>query len=192
MKRNIRRLKSYDESGYPSLSDHRQQRRRFLQGGAVLVGGGALTACSRPFGRWLEDDPPEVDGGMDQPSYYQVRIPETGDRSVYLMDGGYARYYAVALTYTQDCAFFATDARDTLGQRFDALIGERSYDELVTADAATLDALREDLRADLDAAYNEDTGDLGESWFTAVELTFVRLDAPELMGGVPRAEPSYP
>ena len=32
----------------------------------------------------------------------------------------------------------------------------------------------------LNEAYNEDTGDIGNGWFVDVEVTFTRLDPPEI------------
>jgi hypothetical protein len=184
-----------DEARWPpAAQSERPDRRRFLQGSAVLLGGGVLTACGRPFGHLNENNNnQQLDGGMELPDYHRIRIPEVDDRAVHLVDDGYARYFVVALTYTEDCALFAVDARPRLGTRLDAVIGERTYDELDTADEPTLAALRESLRQALDEAYNEDTGDVGSRWFTAVELTFIRLDPPTgNLGGVPPRKPSYP
>jgi hypothetical protein len=154
-----------------------------------------LAACSRPFGHLTNDNNnnnTQLDGGMELPDYHRVRIPEVDDRAVYLMDEGYARYYVVALTYHEDCALFAVDARPQLGERLDDVIGEYTYDTLVDADPTIRRPLLEALREALDEAYNEDTGDVGSNWFADVELTLVRLDPPHNMGGVPRADPSYP
>lgn len=171
-----------------------------------MVGSGLLASCSRPLGSAPEDppadppaqDPPEedppvdVDGGAPAPDYLRVRIPEADTRAVYLSDGGYARTYLWALTFEQDCALFVQDARAPLGQDIDAIVAERTYDQLIDPTGAGLDALQEAIRAALDEAYNEDTGDSGDHWFIAVELVLERLDAPAQLDGAAPGEPEYP
>lgn len=177
---------------YPSLGEHCAARRRFLTTAGVTVGSGVLwAACGRPFGIGGEREQEPMPGAVEEPGYHVIRIPaEPGDRATYLIDGGYARFYAQAVTYHLDCASFATDAREDLADRFSRELAERTYDEL--ASAAGLQAVEGRLRELLDEAYNQDTGDSGSDWFADVELIFVRLDAPEPIGGLAGPEPEYP
>jgi len=186
--KKIRRLRRYDaDADYPSLDDHRVARRRFLAGSAVMLGAGALaTACGRPFG---SQEPYELDGGVEQPDYYTVRLPATDDRAVYLIDGGYARFYAVALTWHKDCSLFAVDARDRLTDLVADDLAGRTFDELATASGVVAVATQH--RALLNAAYEQDTGEVPGDWFHDLELVLTHLDPGDLMGGVPM-EPSYP
>jgi len=173
---------------YPTLSEHRASRRRFLAGSAAVLGAGALTACGRPF--WT-DYQGEMDGYMPEPDYHTVRFPVTPeDRAVYLIDGGYVRFYAVAMTYHEDCAFFAIDSRAALTDQMADRITEHTYDELTTS--AGVVAVQEELRLLLDEAYNDDTGDIAAGWFVDVEVTFTRMDPPEILDGFAGSTPSYP
>lgn len=173
---------------YPTLSEHRASRRRFLAGSAVVLGASALAACGRPF---MGGEQHELDGSVELPNYHTVRFPITPeDRAAYLMDGGYVRFYVVAMTYHEDCASFAIDARSALTDQMANRVADHSYDELTT-NAGVL-ALQDELRSLLDDAYNEDTGDIATGWFEDVEVTFTRMDAPELLGGFAGAAPSYP
>ena len=172
---------------YPTLSEHRASRRRFLAGSAVVLGAGALAACGRPF--WGGEQ--QLDGSIELPDYHTVRFPAApDDRAVYLMDGGYVRFYAVAMTYHEDCAFFAVDSRPALTDEMALRVSDHSYDELSTN--AGLLALQAELRELLDDAYNEDTGDIQLGWFVDVEVTFTRMDPPEILGGIAGDTPSYP
>ncbi len=173
---------------YPTLSEHRASRRRFLAGSAVVLGTGALAACGRPF--WT-DEQHDLDGAMPEPNYHRVRFPvEPEDRAAYLMDGGYVRFYVVAMTPIEDCSYFAVDHRATLTDQMAIRVSEHSYDEL--SSSAGVMALEEELRVLLDEAYNEDTGDIASGWFVEVEVTFTRMDAPEILGGIAGDSPSYP
>lgn len=186
-KRPVRRLSRYvADADYPSLDEHRAARRRFLAGGAVVLGAGALaTACGRPF--WSDEQ--QLDGAQEQPDYYTVRFPVSDDRAVYLMDGGYARFYAVAMTWHEDCHLFAVDAREQLTDLFADDLAGRTVDELSTATG--VDAVASQLCAQLNAAYEQDTGEVPGDWFHDLELVLTQLDPGELMGGVP-VSPSYP
>ena len=189
MGRKIRSLKQYQgRTDYPTLSEHRASRRHFLAGSVAVVGAGALAACGRPF--WSEHQG-EMDGAMPEPSLFSIRFPaEPGDRAEYLIDGGYVRFYAVGRTYTEDCAFFAQDARERLTVAMGELIAEHSYDELTTSQGVL--AVQTELRELLDDAYNEDTGDIATGWFVDIEVTFTRLDAPEILDGFAGSDPEYP
>lgn len=158
-------------ASYPSLAEHRSSRRRFLQGSLAVMGAGALaTACPGFFG--------QVSGGVQQPEYHSCRFPKSGDdRGVWLMDGAYARFYVVGLTYHEDVAFFVEDQQADLTDQLADELATSTYDELSTPSG--YDAVRYRLAAVLDAAYNENTGDVATGWFETVELTVTRLDAPE-------------
>lgn len=191
-RKNIRRrmqTPKREESSldYPTLSEHRASRRRFLAGSVAALGAGALAACGRPFG---SDHQGEMDGYMPEPDYHSVRFPISEDRAVYLMDGGYVRFYAVAMTYHEDCAFYAIDARPALTDQMANRIADHSYDELTTS--AGVLALAEELRELLDEAYNEDTGDVSTGWFVDVEVSFTHMEAPQLLDGLAGGTPSYP
>ncbi len=171
-------------TSYPTLSEHRASRRRFLQGSLAVVGAGALAVGCEGF------FPRQLDGAMPEPNYHACRFPESPeDRAVWLLDGGYARFYAVAMTYDEDVALWAQDERDALTDRIADELSDCTYDELSTASGRT--AVCNRLRLLLDDAYNENTGDVASGWIQDVELTFTQLDAPEVMGGV-APEPSYP
>lgn len=176
----------YDDA-YPTLSEHREargpSRRAFLATGLAAAGAGALvTGCPGFFG--------QVDGDIAEPTWARIRFPaEPDDHAVYLMDNGYARFYAVAVTWTEDVAMFAQDERAALLPRLAAVLAESTYDELNTP--VGLDAAADRMRDELDAAYNENTGDVGEGWFEYVDLVLTRLDAPVEIGGV-APEPSFP
>ena len=183
---------SGQDTGYPSLSDHRRQRRRFLAGGAALMGGGLLAACTRPFGFDSNNNETNAPGGVEEPQYYSLRFPETGEASVWLMDGGYATFHVTALTCHQDGYAFALDNRSALTTAIGGEIDEFSYDELVTASRSTMDSVRDAVQACLNEAYNADTGETGDTWFEDVEVELTRLDPPEEIGGVAGPEPAYP
>jgi hypothetical protein len=170
--------------GYPSLAEHRASRRRFLQGGLAVVGAGALaTACPGFF-------PQQLDGAMVEPTYHYCRFPaDPEDRAVWLTDGGYARFYAVGLTYYEDVAMFAADDLAALTELIADELSASTYDDLSTASGHAAACNR--IRALLNDAYNQNTGDVGDDWFEEVELTFTLLDAPEIMAGV-APDPSYP
>jgi len=168
---------------YPSLNEHRASRRRFLQGSLAVMGAGALaTACPGFIG--------QVAGGIQPPDYFPCRFPQApDDRAVWLMDGAYARFYVVALTYHEDVAFFAEDQRAALTDRLANELAASTYDELSTPSGHA--AASERLRALLDDAYNENTGDIATGWFETAELTLTVLNPPELLAGA-APEPSYP
>lgn len=190
MKRRRRALPAQAPPAYPSLADHRQSRRGFLAGSAAMLGAGALAACSRPFGAGEGNQ--NIPGDVSQPHFYPLRFPVEGDASVWLVDGGYATYYVTAVTYAQDVALFVEDQRAALESRIASVIGERTYDELVTSNGATMDALRDAVASSPNEAYNEDTGDVGTDWFQQVDVIFSRLDPPAEIGGVAGEDPSYP
>jgi len=169
---------------YPTLAEHRTSRRRFLQGGLAVVGGGVLaTACPGFFGG-------QIDGAMVEPQYTYCRFPaDPEDRAVWLTDGGYARFYAVALTFHEDVALFVEDDRAALTDLISDELSASTYDDLSTA--AGLSAACSRIRALLDDAYNQDTGDTATGWFENVEVIFTLLDAPVIMAGV-APDPSYP
>jgi hypothetical protein len=175
--------------GYPTLDEHRSSRRRFLTGSAAVLGAGALaSACGRPF--W-SDDHNDVDGGIELPDYHTIRFPaEPDDRAVWLIDGGFARFYAVALTFYEDCAVYAGNARDVICDLFHDEIAEHHFEELDSASGVA--AIAGILRELLNQAYNDDTAQTGTDWFHELELRITHLEAPELLGGVPPATPSYP
>jgi hypothetical protein len=200
-KRRPERVSHYDGGAdYPSLrghlsrarEDHRLARRRFLAGGAALVGGGVLAACTRPFGVGEGGGEEQVPGDIAEPQYYTLRFPESGDASLWLIDGGYATYHVTAITWEQDCYHFALDGRAALQAAIAAAIDDFTYDELEGASRATMDSVRAAVKAALDAAYNEDTGDVGDQWFQDVEVVFTRLDAPQPLDGMAGPEPQYP
>lgn len=183
MPKPIRKPVSSHPEGYPSLNEHEPSRRRFLQVGLAVAGAGALTAgCPGFFG--------QVSGDIAEPNWHRIRFPaDPDDRAVYLSDNGYARFYAVGLTYDEDVAMFAEDTRDALTTRLASEVSQCSYDELSTE--VGISNLCERMRQSLNEAYNDNTGDVGDDWFQQVELYLVRLDAPAEIGGV-APEPSYP
>lgn len=182
IKRELRRLRQYDvDADYPSLDEHRAARRRFLSGSAVVLGAGALAAaCGRPF---FTGEHNEVAGGIEMPDYYTLRFPVTDDRAVYFIDGGYARFYVVALTWNEDCSLFAVDARERLTDLFAEDLAGRTVDELDTASGVV--AVASQLRSQLNAAYELDTGEIPGDWFHDLELVLTQLDHGIAMGGVP-------
>ncbi|MDX9999842.1 MAG: hypothetical protein RBU30_00965 [Polyangia bacterium] len=169
---------------YPSLAEHQQSRRAFLGAGLCVAGAGALAAGCPGFFTG------QIQGSIAEPTWARIRFPRDPDeQGVYLIDNGYAEFHAVAVTYTEDVAIFAQDQHPALLARLVTALSESTYEDLRTS--AGVSAAAERMRAVLDAAYNEDTGDIGENWFEWVELTISRLDAPVEIGGV-MPEPSYP
>lgn len=175
--------------GYPSLDDHRASRRRFLTGSAAVLGAGALaSACGRAF---FSDNHNNVDGGIELPSYYTIRFPaEPDDRAVWLIDGGFARFYAVALTYHEDCAVYASDTLDALCDLFHDEIADHTFEELDSVSGVS--AIATTLREILNQTYNDDTAQTGTDWFHELELRMTHLEAPEILGGIAGAVPAYP
>lgn len=169
---------------YPSLAEHQKSRRVFLGQGLCIAGAGALAAGCPGFFTG------QIQGDIAEPTWARIRFPRDPDeQGVYLIDNGYAEFHAVAVTYTEDVAMFAQDHHAALLQQLAASLSESTYDQLRTTDGVSTAAER--MRALLCAAYNEDTGDVGDAWFNWVELTLTRLDAPVEIGGV-APEPSYP
>jgi hypothetical protein len=190
MTRRPKQVRDSRKPEYPSLAEHRQSRRQFLAVGGLAAGAGVLaSACGRMF-PWLDDDDTVTLGGVpEEPTYRRIRLPaEPGERGTYLIDSGYASFWAVALTYDLDCGLFAVDHVDALADALVPVISGCTYEQLL--DPNVVANLQPALLEALDAVYHEDTGDVGQ-WFTAVELTLTRLDAPQELGGV-APEPSYP
>jgi hypothetical protein len=176
---------------YPSLSEFQATRRTLLAGGLLLGGGVALGGCLRSLG--LDDEGHfEGPGGVVQePGYYTVRLPpEPDDAAVYLVDGGFARFHVVVLTYLEECAQYLGDQRATLVDALSAEVGEETYESLQNAQSVA--ALEERLLTLLDGKYAASTGSSGAGWFTELTLTLTRLDAPVELGGVDGGSPEYP
>ena len=176
-------LARYDTETYPTLDEHRSSRRDFLKGSLAVMGAGALAAACDPF-------QPGMQGVMPRPDYHQCRFPEKDDRSVWLSDGGYARFFAVATTYQSDCVAFAEDANEDLTDRLAASLCDASSEALATQ-AGVSDAA-ETMRQVLNQAYRENTGDIGDHWFEYVDLVITRIDPPEIAPGMGGSEPEYP
>jgi hypothetical protein len=186
-----RKVTSYQgDQVYPSLSEFQTTRRTLLAGGLLLGTGAALGGCIRSLGQ--NDGNHEGLGGVvEQPGYFTVRLPpDPDDVGVYLVDGGYARFYVVVLTYLEDSARYLTDQRATLVEALSAEVGEETYEAL--QNAQSLAALEERLLTLLDDQYATSSGTGGTGWYTELTLTLTRLDAPVALGGIDGGTPEYP
>lgn len=201
---NIQSQKHESNAGYPSLMEHLMSRRKFLSyAGVAAAAGGVAAACGRNLGVVEGDggyDDKRVDGGSEpdseiemmgvlpDPDYYTLRIPESGETTAYLAEGGKCRFYVNAVTYS---ALTYELLRDNPGGSQAATrktIAGFTYDELKTDDGFD----------EAERAIYDSLSDLVEEWadgedaqIEAVSLFITHLE-PELHidGGDP--EPDYP
>lgn len=190
-KRSIRKATTQTEQRYPSLKEHVANRRRFLAvAGVSVAAGGLWAACSRGLGSGEPGPDAEVTilGDIEEPQYYLLRIPVTGDLSSYLADGGYCTFYVELATY-------AASSYDTLvvhmadaEERCRAVIQDFTYDNLNTA--AGLASAEDDLLDGLDELVGE-LENHTTSTLELVTLTISYLEPYEQMdGGI--GMPDYP
>jgi hypothetical protein len=164
------------EPEYPSLQEHLASRRKFLTYAGVTVTAGALAAaCNRSLGAGQPDastepdatppqpdatppqpdaTPPQPDatieiGGIEQqPDYFTVRIPVSGEVSAYLVDGGYASFYVIVATYWADSYDELQEHMADAQSVCRVTLEEHTYDALNTA--AGITGAESDLRDALD------------------------------------------
>ncbi len=192
------------DAGYPSLMDHLMSRRKFLSyAGVAAAAGGVAAACGRNLGTVEGDggfDDKRVDGGTEpdseiqmmgviaEPEYYNLRIPESGETTAYLAEGGKCRFYVNAVTYSASTYELlrenpggsqAATRKAIVGFTYDELKTDEGFDE---AERAIYDSL-------LDLV--EEWSDGEDAQIEAVSLFITHLE-PELHidGGDP--EPEYP
>ena len=195
-----------DDSGadYPSLQEHMLTRRRFLRlAGVSLAAGGVLAGCGRNLGIMDGDGGVHdsgVDGGkepdadveilgvMQEPDYFTLRIPGTGETTAYLEDGGICRFYVNVATYD---ALSHDLLRDNPGRSQEVTretVADFTYDDLETEEGIV----------DAEAALRESLLELLEGWadgelmsIEAVTLVITHLEPEQMLdGGMPR--PDYP
>jgi hypothetical protein len=202
------------QTAYPSLREHLATRRRFLGvAGASLAAGALHAACNRSLGAPGDPDatvqpplpdatvqpplpdatvpPPDtgpIPGTEQQPEYYTVRIPVTGELSAYLIDEGYAQFYVEAVTYVLDSANALTESMASAEETCRLAVVEHTYDSLSTA--AGLAACEDDLLGALDQLVMDLEGHQDPTLEYAV-LTITYLQPYAEIGGA-RGEPSYP
>ncbi len=155
----------HTEPDYPTLQSHLANRRRFLAvAGASVAASAVAAACNRAMGTGPADAgtdpdpdaaPPQPDadiellGAEPYPDYYTVRLPGTGELSAYLVDGGYASFYAVAVTYVTDSYHVLIDDLPGAQDVVRSTLAEHTYDSLNTAQGVT--GAESDIRDALDA-----------------------------------------
>lgn len=143
VKKRIHKATRLADSGYPTLEEHMVSRRRFLElaGGCLgsIAAGGFLAACGRGLGAVDGDagtepdgDTPPIPGDVEQPQYFTLRIPDSGNLTAYLYDGGMCVFYVEMATYSEP--MYAALAANS-PQAADACrtaIADFNYDELDT------------------------------------------------------------
>lgn len=183
-------------------------RRRFLEvAGTSLAATGLLAACGRALGGMESDggvDPdaeprpdghvvhPDADieilGDIEQPDYFILRIPDSGDLTAYLVDGGYCMFFVKVATYNADSYDALRENPSSAQQRCREIIADFTYEALDTAQGVA-DA-EDDLLEALDSLCQELNGHSNPT-LEAVTLHITYLDSQTHMdGGMP--EPSYP
>ncbi len=187
---------SFEES-YPSLKEHLASRRRFLAlAGASVAASGLLAACTRGLGSGeLGPDAnvgPDADitilGDIEEPHYYLLRIPVTGDITSYLADGGYCSFYVELATFVPSTSDTLTQHMDEAAARCREILQDFTYDGLNTA--AGVASAEDDLVVGLDDLVGELEG---HSNLTVehTTLTISYLEPYEQMdGGI--GLPEYP
>jgi len=195
--RPIKKATSEPRTRYPSLKEHLASRRRFLAvAGASVAAGGLWAACSRGLGSG-EPGPdayvePDADitilGDIEEPQYFLLRIPVTGDLSSYLADGGYCSYYVELATYVGTTFDTLTQHMADAEQRCRAVLQDFTYDGLNTA--AGVAAAEDDLTDGLDELVGELEGHTNPT-VEAVTLTISYLEPyGQMDGGI--GLPEYP
>jgi hypothetical protein len=189
--RPIKKATVAAERSYPSLKEHLASRRRFLAvAGASMAAGGIWAACTRGLGSGEPGPDAEVTilGDIEEPQYYLLRIPVTGDLASYLADGGYCTFYVELATY-------AAATYDTLvahladaEQRCRAVLQDFTYDGLNTAAGVT--AAEDDLLDGLDELVQElDNHTAPTVEFVTLNLTYLQ-PYEQMDGGI--GMPEYP
>jgi hypothetical protein len=186
-----------DESSYPSLRQHLAGRRRFLaMAGASVAATGLWAACSRGLGSgepgpdaYVEPDADiTIMGDIEEPHYYLLRVPVTGDISAYLADGGYCSFYVELATFTASTFDTLTQHMDEAQGRCREVLQDFTYDGLNTA--AGVSSAEDDLIMGLDELVQELEGH-ANSTVEYATLTISYLEPYEqLDGGI--GLPEYP
>jgi hypothetical protein len=208
MARRIRKATRTEDAGYPSLKEHVMSRRRFLElAGTSLAATGLMAACGRALGGSDSDggvDPDaeilpdghihqpdgdiEILGDIEEPDYFILRIPETGDLTSYLVDGGYCMFFVKVATYNADSYDALRDNPSRAQQVCRETIADFTYDTLNTSQGVL--QAEDDLLSALDELCQELNGHSSPT-LEAATLHITYLDSQLHMdGGMP--EPSYP
>lgn len=196
-KRPIKKATMETESSYPSLKEHLANRRRFLAvAGASVAAGGFWAACTRGMGAG-EPGPdahvePDADitimGDVEEPHYYLLRIPVTGDLSAYLADGGYCSFYVEVATYVASTHDTLTQNMADAEEACRMVLQDFTYDGLNTA--AGVGAAEDDLLDGLDEVVQDLEGHT-QLTVEAVTLNISYLEPyGQMDGGI--GMPEYP
>ncbi len=154
--RPIKKVTAETEQSYPSLKQHVAGRRKFLAvAGASVAASGLWAACSRGLGNSEPGPDAEVTilGDIEEPHYYLLRVPVTGDLSSYLADGGYCSFYVELATYSASSYDTLTQNMADAEARCRAVLQDFTYDSLNTA--AGVASAEDDLLDGLDELVQE-------------------------------------
>jgi hypothetical protein len=207
-RRKIKKAKlSNNRNIYPTLKQHLMGRRRFLElaGGCLgsIAAGGVLAACGRELGvndgdagtadatvdpdRQVGQDV-EIGGVVQEPDYYTVRLPASGELTAYLTLGGRCLFYVNVATYSASAHDFFVDEREAANDLCRTTMADFTYEDLDRAGG--VGEAEDDLMEAL-LTWLEDNLSQAEATLEAVSLFIVELDPdPGLDGGMP--QPSYP
>lgn len=195
--RPIKKATLEHESSYPSLKQHLASRRRFMAlAGASVAAGGLWAACSRGLGTGEPGPDAHVEpdaeitilGDIEEPQYFLLRIPVTGDLSAYLADGGYCSFYVELATYVASSFDTLTQNMASAEERCRVVLQDFTYDGLNTA--AGVAGAEDDLLDGLDELVGEIEGHT-DATVEAVTLTISYLEPyGQLDGGI--GLPEYP
>lgn len=195
--RPIKKVTVEPERSYPSLKEHLASRRRFLAvAGASVAAGGFLAACTRGLGAG-EPGPdahvePDADitimGDIEEPQYFLLRVPVTGDLSAYLADGGYCSFYVELATYVAASFDALNQNMADAEERCRAVLQDFTYDGLNSA--AGVASAEDDLLDGLDELVQELEGHT-DLTIEAVTLNISYLEPyGQMDGGI--GLPEYP
>ncbi len=195
-KRSILKATQEPTSSYPSLKEHLASRRRFLAtAGASVAATGILAACSRGLGggqgTGIEPGPDAevtILGDIEEPHYYLLRVPVTGDISAYLADGGYCSFYVELATYAASTFDTLTQHMAEAETRCREVLQDFTYDGLNSA--AGVASAEDDLLDGLDELVQQLEGH-SDPTVEYTTLTISYLEPYEqLDGGI--GMPEYP
>ena len=212
-------VKRNKKTNYPSLSDFTCNRRNFLKklahGTLVLGMGSSLIACS---GNAEDPDPntdtgkpdagvdvnetnvePEVlvdteeempyAGGIMEPHYFEVRLPEEHFWYIFISDSDYLSYGITFVTYDEYFAeYFRQNPQLSMEIASDALLNKLCED-FETQEG--IQQAQQELIAALETHYNSVNSMGNQNWIESLTLLIDFCESNMMIDG-DIAEPEYP
>lgn len=144
--------------------------------------------------RWEpETSPPEPDvseplsGGAPMEQLFDLRLPETGLRSVYIADDGYLRYAIALKTYDEGFYQGLATTQEAALAKADAVLATFNCEDVEPASVAKVEQV---LREALELHYAESVG-YSTTWIQTIELRVESCEVQEQLDG-DMPDPRYP